>query len=330
MRILIAGSIQGDSGYEEEFIIKNMVNYLNNAGHVVDSFMLPYKRDMLSLPDQILAYQMIDTSIADMLITVGYPACTLRHKNKIVYVLEMSPMLHEYWDSEYGVIANAQYSRIYETINNLERQVLSDAKKIVCNSQLLCDDIARIYSLQAILGYYPNVFDVYDNNLSQDKTYYICETSLMPHQRIELLLDVVKVMGCAKWLLYVPKSDLVYMETLKMQIEERKINENIIVCNDIIPDNVIKSAIAYFAPEYNVRKIPASVTRCVSLGTPVITCEDSGAVSEYVTVYKFGYVEKKSLSNIVKKLQHVENEGKSKITMKLPDMESFMRGLLTL
>lgn len=330
MRILIVGTIQGDNGYEEEYLIKNIEKYLISQGHTVDNFMLPFTRDMLALPDQIVAYQMVDTSSAEMLITIGFPACTVKHCNKIIYLLETFPMLHEYWESEYGVLPNAQYSRIYETINEIEGKVLKEAKKIVCNSEILRNDLNKRYAIESTVQFYPNVFEKFDDYYIKDERYYICETSLLPYQRIELLLDTIKLLTVGKWYLYIPKTNPVYLETLEKQIEARQITDKITLCKGIISDNAIRNATACFATDYEVRKIPGVIIRCASLGTPVITCEDSGAITEFVSLNNCGIIEKSDVNILAKRFHQLKVIKKSKNAKKSGDLESFMRGLTTL
>ena len=85
MKILIAGSVIGSEGYEEWALVKALENELKKE-HEVDTFLLPFSRNFLTLPDQILAYRLLDVHSCDMLITVGYPACMLEHNNKISYL----------------------------------------------------------------------------------------------------------------------------------------------------------------------------------------------------------------------------------------------------
>jgi len=110
MKILVAGSVQGDGSYEEETLCNRIKKELEELGYTTDVFLLPYGRNMLSLPEQILAYQLLQINSCELLITVGYPACMLRHHNKVCYLLQTEPMLYEYWDNAYA------YWRIINTV----------------------------------------------------------------------------------------------------------------------------------------------------------------------------------------------------------------------
>jgi hypothetical protein len=239
-------------------------------------------------------------------------------------------MLHEYWDSEYGVLSNAQYSRIFETINEIEGKVLKEAKKVVCNSEILRKDLSKRHLIESTVQYYPNVFEILGDCFIKDEHYYICETSLLPYQRIELLLDTIKVMGEGKWYLYIPKTNPVYLETLIKQIEARQITDKITLCKGVISDNVIRNANACFSTDYKVRKVPGVIVRCASLGTSVVTCEDSGAIAEFVTINKCGIIEKSDVNILSKRIHQLTANRKSQIIKKLDNLESFMRGLTTI
>lgn len=331
MNILIVGTIQGDNGYEEEMLVKNISDYLQKKGHNVDYFLLPFTRDILALPEQILAYQMIDVSSADMLITVGFPACTITHNNKIIYILETIPLLHEYWDSEYGIIPNSQYSKIYNAVNELESKIFKEAKKVICGSQILCDDLKNRYSIKSNVLYYPNLFSFeYDYNKFKQENYCICETSLLPYQRIELLLDTFKNKNVCNLYLYIYKANEVYMNALEKQIEERQIKHKIHIIKQQVPDIVIENALACLSLDFNVRKIPGAVVRCLSLGTTVITCEDSGAITEYININKCGIIEKANSKLISKRIESLEVRGKHKESVISNNYETFMEELTIL
>lgn len=330
MRILIAGTIQGDNGYEEEYLVKGIEKYLKDNNQIVDSFMLPYSRDMLSLPEQIVAYQMIDLSNIDLLITVGYPACMLNHNNKIVYLFETAPMLNEYWDSEYGVLANPQYSKLLGAINTCEMMSFKAAKKIVCNSQLLSTDIANKYMVEAITLYYPDVFDSANSKIDITEPYYVSETSLLPNHRIELILDLMKEVSNHKLYLFIPKTNSVYLETLYKQIDERKLNNIVCVNKGIIPENILQNAKAYISTDYQIRKVPGGVIRSASHGINIIACEDSGAIEEFLRVHKCGATEEPDVKLLSKRLANMSVKRRNSSEDKMSSIETFMRRLTTI
>lgn len=330
MRILVVGTIQGDNGYEEEFLVRSIEKYLKDNGHIVDSFMLPYARDMLSLPDQIAAYQMFDLSNSDLLITVGYPACMLSHDNKIIYLMETSPMLNEYVDSEYGIQVNPQYSKLIEAVKFCEETVFKTAANVFCNSKLLQNDIVKNYAIDANTLYYPNIFKVEDSEKDITEPYFVSETSLLPYHRVDLLLDTIKEDLNNILYLYVPRYNSVYYETLIKQIEERNLSGNVYVKKGIMPDNILKNAQAFISTDYQVRKIPGGIIRSASLGISILACDDSGAIEEYINVHKCGICEKANAKLLAKKLKCIPT---NRSLFEKPSMDitrNFMKGLTKL
>jgi hypothetical protein len=330
MRILVAGSIQADNGYEEEQLVKSIVKYLADKNHIVDSFMLPFSRDMLSLPDQIIAYQMFDLSSAELLITVGYPACMLSHNNKIIYLLETTPMLNEYWNSEYGVLENYQYEGIRKTVYSIEENSFKTATKVFCNSKTLSNDLAERYKIEPMTLYSPNIFKVEEGVIEEQGAYFVTETSLLPYQRIELLLDTIKDLSESKLYLYIPRSNQVYYDTLIKQIEERNLSEYINVRHGAVPNNLLKGAKAYIATDYQVRKIPAGIIRSSLLDINIIACDDSGAIAEYIQVHKRGIIEKAKASLLSKKIHGITTKKKMTSETVVDCTNTFMRGLTTI
>ena len=143
LKILIVGNVIGNENYEEDLLVKQLEIELKNIGHITDSFLLPFSRNFLTALDQIFSYRLLEINDCDLLITVGYPACLLKHPNKIVYLFETLPHYWEYWDSEYGILGNVQYSNIKVALIGIDQKILATAKKIYCNSQLLKDDLMR-------------------------------------------------------------------------------------------------------------------------------------------------------------------------------------------
>ena len=69
MKILIAASIPANGGYEEEALANALYRQLHELGYEADYF-LPYENDILSLPEQLLAYRLLKIGSCDELITI--------------------------------------------------------------------------------------------------------------------------------------------------------------------------------------------------------------------------------------------------------------------
>ena len=97
MKILIICTIDASFTDREEVLCERLSRELAELKCEVDVCYLPFKRDMLNASEQIFAHSLIDTTRADALITIGYPACFIPHKNehKISYLFDCYPEIHD-------------------------------------------------------------------------------------------------------------------------------------------------------------------------------------------------------------------------------------------
>lgn len=288
MKILIAGSINEYSSHEEEAIVKLLADELKRKEHTVDSFLMPYKPDPLILLDQILAISVLDVTGADLLITVGYPACTLDHPNKIVYLLETAPMLHEYRDTEYGILMNRQYLDILTAVNDIEKRCFSEAKRVLCGSELLCEDLRQRYGIAAETISYPVLEPKFtaDATDCEEKSYFLVESCLLQNSRFLEFTELLKDHPSKKVCLFVPEADPVYMESLKRTVSVLGLEKNMLIYEGHPSDSVIEKAEAYLHFPYGSRRAENILKRCISIGTPVIAAKDSGYGAELAGIYK--------------------------------------------
>lgn len=286
MRILIAGSVHGDGGYEEEALCGLIAKELKAQGQETDFFLLPYGRNMLSLPDQILAYQLMDASDCDLLVTIGYPACMLKHPNKICYLLQTEPMLFEYWDSAYGVLANRQYANIRAMALEAERGALNSAKKVMCGSDLLQQDLKGRLGIDASTLLYPLLCDTQCSKPAEPsrQPYWLCESTLLPWQRPNEILNLFDRVSSGKeemLRLFISNSDPIYVTELMRQISLRSWGDRVHVLHQRADMAAYQGSLGILHPEYNSRRISASAVAAMALGKPIVAYEDCGALRAY-------------------------------------------------
>jgi len=277
MKILVAGSVQGDGGYEEEGLCRLLEAELRAMGHTVDCFMLPYERNILSLPEQMTAYSLLRIDNCDRLITVGYPACMLNHPHKVCYLLQMEPMLAEYWDSPYGVLANRQYSDILETVMHMNGQALHAAEKVYASSELLCDDIRKFYGLGCTPMLYPAL--EYEGNAPSggEAGFILCETALLPWQRPELILEAASDDRKANIRVFVPNANEIYLDDFQELIHKSDLEGRVRLVQGRAGTAEIRASLGIFLPDYQLRRVPNIAACAVRLGKRAAVMADGGA-----------------------------------------------------
>lgn len=296
MRILIAASIVGNGSYEEELLAKALEQEYTNMGHQVDRFLLPFSKDLLSLPEQILAYQFLNITNCDLLITIGYPACMLKFENKISYLFERVPMLYEYWDSEYGILSNTQYANIKYTIKEIENATFTGIRKVVCNSQILREDIEREYNISTSTLYTP-ILEKIEAKKEYNRKFILCETTLVSYQRPELIIEAAKKMKKYEFRVFIPSADKVYYETMRKWIKQYQLEEQIYLIEGMATRADYNYALAYLLTDYNTRRIPNGVLKAIESKIPVLSYSDCGGAEEILRSYpKYYQVEKEGWS----------------------------------
>ena len=287
MKILIAGSVNEYSSHEEEAIVRLLSDELKRKGHTVDSFLMPYKPDPLTLLDQILAIDVLDVNCAEMLITVGYPACTLNHPNKIIYLLETAPMLHEYRDTEYGVLTNRQYADIMAPIYEIEKRCFNEAKRVLCGSDILCRDLLDRFGIAGETVSFPALEPKFiAEEADCGENYLLTESCLLQNSRFLEFTNLLKSDMSKKVCLFVPEADPVYMKSLKRTIVSLELEQNLLIFEGHPSDSVIENAEAYLHFPYSSRRADNILKRCICIGTPVIAAKDSGYGAELANIYK--------------------------------------------
>jgi hypothetical protein len=290
MNILIAGSVIGDYGTEESRLITAVATELEACGHRVDSFLLPFERDMLSVIEQCSAYQLLDVSSADLLITIGFPACMINHPNKRVYLFESLPAYNEYWDTEYGVLSSPQYNRIRKTIFLIERQIIQSSKLILTNSKLLAQDYWDRHQYSCECYYFPleNEMLSLPSEFESQDPFLIMETSLLPHQRFELAIEAMLLVEDIVLNVFVSRTQTTYWDFASQLIKERGAEKRIRLFKGTIPQELIENASGYLHVDFESRRIPAIARSLIEAGCPIIAPVDCGAMKELIVDSKRG------------------------------------------
>lgn len=327
MKILIAGSVQGDGGYEEAALCRLLEQELRALGHTTDRFLLPYERNMLSLPDQLLAYSLFQISRCDQLITVGYPACVLRHPNKICYLLQMEPMLAEYWDSGYGVLANRQYSDLLHTVEHINRESLKTARRVCAVSHLLAEDISARYGVTCGELLYPALEDneeKSDLKNGDSGKYILCETNLLPWQRPELIVRLFSEENSNRdWnvRLFVPNSNVIYREELHRQIRAHALEERLMVYERRARKADFLNAAGIFIPDCQARRLSNAAVSAIQYCKPLLAMQDGGAVSQVLP--RHNCLRPEDLPHVFERIHRFETA-----QCGLPEPKSFAEELL--
>ena len=313
-RILIAGCVSVFTGREEMHVTQVISQELKKLGHQVDLFMLPFVNNPLLIPEQMMSLRLLDVeSSCDLLLTIGYPAFAFRHRHKRVLLFSLASSLHEHFGTEYGVLSTPQYHHIRDAVYRAERKCLIEAERILCASETLTAQIQTQYHLPAkALRFDSDVHGTKQANVLEEGTWVVCESTLEPPDRIDLLLNAV-THSRELWqlMIFVPSASDVYRQALDQRIERLGLKERVLVKDMALPlqDGAIK-ALGFISLSYKTTRIPEGLWRAIKSQIPVVTLTDAGATLEVTQNERNGLVVEPSAKEIAHALDLLISDGK--------------------
>jgi hypothetical protein len=341
VKVLIASSVSPFSGREEMYWAQAIGENLRGQGIQVDSLLLPIVMDPLLLPEQIVAYRLLEVeNSCDVLVTIGYPAFVLKHPHKRALLFSLASHLYEWYNTEYGVLASEQYDHIRYTIASAEKRCLQEAERILCGSKTLTARLKSLHSLKSTTMIMDHGLHLGGENksLPRQGSQLVCESTLEPFERTNLLLDALALSREA-WLLhlFIPSASEVYYRALEQQIERLGLKERVVVTNDVLSESGMAAGFAYAALPFAATRIPEAVIRAVKQNMPLLTAYDSGAVLEVVQDKKNGLVVYPSAITIAQGVDHLALRGTQRdqpahasqhFVRKLSGVDAVVKGLM--
>jgi len=264
--------------------------------------MLPFINNPLLIPEQMMSLRLLDVEgSCDLLLAVGYPAFVLKHRHKRVLLFSLSSSLHEHFGTEYGVLSTPQYQRIRDAVHVAERKCLMEAERVLCASETLAAQIQAQYHL-------PTKALIFDNNLNhtnpasffEEGTWVVCESTLEPSDRMDLLLNAV-THAKEPWqlMIFVPSASEVYRQGLHQRIERLGLKERVLVKDTALSlQDGSKKVQAFVALPFTTTRISGSLLQAIKSHIPVVTAADCGAILEVTQNEKNGLVVEPSAREI--------------------------------
>jgi len=150
LRILIICTIDAKYDNREETLCEHLNEEFMKRGHETDVCYLPFKRDMVSAPEQIYAYSLVNTTHCDALVTIGYPACFVPFNTgkKVCYLFDCYPEIHEDFIFELREFRVDERVKIVEGITRAEGSALGKAAVVFTSSIGLQETLNNRYGIR--------------------------------------------------------------------------------------------------------------------------------------------------------------------------------------
>lgn len=297
MKIIIASTIVPFIEGGGTFIVDWTEKKLEEAGHTVDVFKIPFSHQHPYVLEQTLALRLLHLSDScDRLISIRTPSYALSHPNHVCWFIHHYRYAYEYWDTNFqtGIPKNRAGYREREGVINADNKYLRELKKIFTNSKEVSGRLKKYNNLDSEVLYPPLLEEKdFKNKLYGDYIYY--SSRIAGNKRQLLAVQAMKYTRTKVRLLITGKPDTP-SNALELQqyVEKENLSEKVKIIDTWITE---REKFEYFANCRAAIYIPYDED---SYGYPtleafaskkcVVTCTDSGGTDEIVTDGYNGYI----------------------------------------
>lgn len=288
MKIILASTFVPFVNGGARFIVEWLQTKLQEYGHEVERFYLPFDDRPDRLLDQIASLRLMDlTERGDRLITFRPPAHSLRHPNKVVWFIHHIRGYYDLADTPHQSFAPTASGRaLRDALHRHDAVALGEARHIYTNSNIVGERLRNFNSIGSQTLYPPLLApESFRNDGYGDEVVCVCR--IEKHKRQELLIEAfryvksdVKLRLCGKS--FSPQ----YEETLAARIKELKLGDRVILENEWISEETkierLAGALACAYLPLDEDSYGYPTLEAAAAGKPMLTAHDAGGVMEFV------------------------------------------------
>jgi len=275
--------------------VRRLTEELTLRGVEADLVTLPLiERERFDLVRSALAWRMLDlTEVGrrpvDAVIATRFPSYAVRHPNKIVWLIHQYRQAYDQLGSPYSDLTAApEDRRTRETIAEIDRVGLSEARRVFANSRTVADRLRRHNGIESEPLYHPPPL-VGRYREGPFGEYVLSVGRFDPWKRVDLL---VRALACA------PTVRMTLVGRGREQESLRRLAAELRVADRItwVPEASDEELIALYAGARLVAVTPSGEDlgyvplEAFLSGKPVLTTEDSGGPLEFVLDGETGFV----------------------------------------
>ena len=271
-----------------EFHVRSIVKHLSEHGYETELVRIPFKEYP---KDEVLphatAWRLIDLSESngrpiDLVIATKFPTYFVRHPHKVAWVLHQYRSAYELCGTEFSDFehTNADVG-LREQIINLDRQMLSECRRLFTNAKNTANRLKKFNGLDATPLYHPP--PLADRLLSGTYSNYVLVSGRLESiKRVDLALEALPFVD--QKIKLIVTGDGSQRKPLEKKVEELNLGDRVTFTGQVSDEQLIKfyaEALAViYAPydeDYGYVTLEAFLAH-----RPVITTDDSGGVIEFV------------------------------------------------
>lgn len=270
-----------------EFMVQSLKKNLITSGFDTEIAAVPFKwYPEQSLYDNMLIWRLLDLSEAngekiDLVIGTKFPSYGAIHEKKVIWMIQQYRQAYDLYDSPYGLANQKNGNNIKVRVENYDKLTVSEAKAVYTISKNVAERLKKYNDLDSEALYPPPpLIGKYKKGEFGD---YICAVGRLDKlKRNELLIEALPHCDSHIKVKFAGRGP--EMESLMNLAKKLNVQDQVEFLG-FVPDEELLDLYAnargvYFAPideDYGFITLEAFLS-----GKPIITCNDTGGVLEFV------------------------------------------------
>lgn len=301
-----------------EIMVENLTNELIKRNFDAELIQIPFKwYPENTLYDNMMLWRMLDLEEAngqkiDLVVATKFPSYGVKHPNKVVWLMHQYRQVYDLYSTGTGLEQTPRGAFVKSNVTNFDTKVINEAQSVYSISQNVSNrlkhyngiDSQPLYQPPALTGRYYS--DTYGS-------YVVSVGRLDLLKRNNLLIQSLAY--CNKSIDIKIAGKGPEMENLMQLAEKLGVSDRVEFLGFISDEDLLSlyaNAFAvFFAPvdeDYGFITLEAFLSK-----KPVITCEDSGGVLEFVSHNENGLICSHNPKDIAEKINRLyENKENSK------------------
>lgn len=287
-----------------EYFTDNLVARLLERSHQVDRIQLPLQT--LPLEEVIkncLAWRLLNVDHIyndqiDLVIGTKFPSYMIPHPRKIIWLVHQYREIYDLYGTNYsGFQPTSAHNEFRQQLIDLDQLAFSEAKKIYTISQTVSNRLKRFNGFDSV-PLYPPLQDATSFHFAAMDDFVLSVSRLEGNKRIHLLIEAMRHVPSQFKAVIVGEGFLrsEYEEIAeKLGVADRVRFTGVLTRAEVI-DLYSRAGALFYGPigeDYGYATLEAFYSR-----KPVVTCNDSGGILEFVEDGRTGWVSDTDPRNI--------------------------------
>jgi glycosyltransferase involved in cell wall biosynthesis len=285
MRIALFNTMMSHIRGGAEILVDDLAEQLQAYGHEVMLFRLPFPQSFEApLVATVESARTLCFDEFDRVIAFKFPAYSIKHQGKVIWMLHQFRQVYDLWGGEYGLRPNPLGESIRKIIISADNRDIPSSRRVYTIAQEVTNRLKRFNNINSSVLYPPlQHHELYYTDKPGDYIFYPSRMNTLKRQH--LAIAAMRHVKSGVRLVLAGVCEGLYFEQLKQLIREYNLEKQVELRNEWISDEEKRTLIAnalgiIFIPykeDYGFVSLEAFYS-----AKPVITCIDSGGTREFV------------------------------------------------